>query len=107
MPGDACRPSPEDLERTFSSLLACFHSQQQEEEVSYPGPEEGSGSYNMVLTDRFMMLVPRATEFCGPVAVNSMGFAGSMLVRSQEELDYIRTETPMRILERVGVPWCG
>ena len=87
------RPSPEDLERSFSSLLACFSHRDAEE------------SYNMVLTDAFMMLVPRRTEFCGPVAVNSMGFAGSMLVRSQEELEYIRAEGPMRILAAVSVPW--
>lgn len=87
------RPSPEDLERSFGSLLACFSRKDAEQ------------SYNMVLTSTFMMLVPRRTEFCGPVAVNSMGFAGSMLMRSQEELDYIRAEGPMRILAAVGVPW--
>jgi ATP adenylyltransferase len=59
----------------------------------------------MVLTDRYMMLVPRTKEAVGPVAVNSMGFAGSMLVRSKEEQEFIRTQTPMRILAAVAKPW--
>jgi ATP adenylyltransferase len=89
------------LERSFSGLLACFSSGREEDDGA-EGPQQ---SYNMILTAAFMMLVPRRTEFCGPVAVNSMGFAGSMLVRSQQELDYIRTEGPMRILAAVGLPW--
>lgn len=52
-----------------------------------------------------MMLVPRSREVYGPVAVNSMGFVGSMLVRSQAELEFIHRESPMRILAEVGVSW--
>lgn len=59
----------------------------------------------MILTSKFMMLVPRSRETYGPVAVNSMGFAGSMLVRSKEELDFICAESPMQVLAAVGVPW--
>lgn len=69
-------------------------------------PADGSPqSYNMVLSSSFMMLVPRSREVYGPVAVNSMGFVGSMLVRSQAELEFIHRESPMRILAEVGVSW--
>ncbi|BDA48076.1 probable diadenosine 5',5'''-P1,P4-tetraphosphate phosphorylase 2 [Coccomyxa sp. Obi] len=92
------RPTSKDLEQIFKELKAAFS----------PAvvPADGSPeSYNMVLTSNFMMLVPRSRETYGPVAVNSMGFAGSMLVRSREELDFIHTESPMRVLAAVGVPW--
>ncbi|EIE27830.1 hypothetical protein COCSUDRAFT_83450, partial [Coccomyxa subellipsoidea C-169] len=92
------RPSARDLEQVFNTLKASFGSA--------AVPEEGSPeSYNMVLTSSYMMLVPRSREVYGLVAVNSMGFAGSMLVRSKAELDFIRSESPMRILAAVGIPW--
>jgi ATP adenylyltransferase len=86
------------LEQIFKRLKATF------------GPSAASNdgspeSYNMILTSTYMMLVPRSKEVYGPVAVNSMGFAGSMLVRSKAELDFIRNESPMRILAAVGIPW--
>lgn len=92
------RPSARDLEQVFNRLKASFGSA--------AVPEEGSiESYNVVLTSSYMMLVPRSKEVYGLVAVNSMGFAGSMLVRSKAELDFIRSESPMRILAAVGIPW--
>ena len=61
--------------------------------------------YNVILTGKFMMVVPRSQESWGPVSVNSMGFAGSLFVRSQAELDYIKEEGAMTILSMVGLPW--
>ena len=61
--------------------------------------------YNVVLTNEYMMVVPRSRETCGPVSVNSMGFAGSLFVRSQAELDHIKEQGPLRILSDVGLPW--
>ncbi|KAK9839797.1 hypothetical protein WJX81_002359 [Elliptochloris bilobata] len=66
---------------------------------------EGSPSFNVLLTQRHMALVPRSREAWGPVAVNSMGYAGSLLVRSREELEYIEAEGPLCILTEVGQPW--
>ena len=62
-------------------------------------------SCNMLLSRRFLQLVPRVTEWSGPVAVNSLGFAGTLLVRATEELEYIRRHGPMQILSEVGLPW--
>ena len=65
----------------------------------------GAPSFNVLLTRRHMALVPRSREAWGPVSINSMGYAGSLLVRSREELDYIEAEGPLRILTEVGQPW--
>ena len=61
--------------------------------------------YNVVLTNEHMVVVPRSRETSGPVSVNSMGFAGSLFVRSQAELNYIKEQGPLRILSDVGLPW--
>jgi len=59
----------------------------------------------VLLTRRHMALVPRLREAWGPVSVNAMGYAGSLLVRSREELEHIEAEGPLCILAAVGVPW--
>ena len=62
-------------------------------------------AYNLLLMRSYMMLVPRSRPSCGPAAINALGFAGSLLVRSQEELDFVHEHGPMRILEYCGIPW--
>lgn len=84
----------EDLERCFTLLLGCCAT-----------PHGAIPSYNMLLTRQHMVMVPRRSEYSGPVGINSVGFAGSFFVRSQEELDYVRTVGPMHILAQVGEPW--
>lgn len=86
------------LEDVFRQLRGAFQSRVHTES-SQPTP------YNVILTAEHMTLVPRLKERCGPVSVNSMGFAGSLFVRSQAELDYIKEQGPMRILSEVGLPW--
>ncbi len=38
-------------------------------------------AYNLLLTRRWMMVVPRTRERWGPVSVNAVGFAGLLLAR--------------------------
>jgi ATP adenylyltransferase len=52
-----------------------------------------------------MMLVPRAREKCGPVSCNAVIFAGTLLVRSTAELDFVRSNGPLQILQEVTLPW--
>lgn len=65
----------------------------------------GLPSYNLVATPGLAVLMPRRAESYGPVAVNSMGLAGSFFVRSREELELVRSVGPMHVLAGVGVPW--
>jgi sulfate adenylyltransferase (ADP) / ATP adenylyltransferase len=60
-------------------------------------------SYNMVMTQRYAMVVPRSCEADGSVGCNAMGFAGSFFVRSSEELNRVRERGPMAVLETVGI----
>lgn len=51
------------------------------------------------------MLVPRRQENVGPVAINALGFAGTILVNTKAGLDYIHEQGPISILEAAGCPW--
>ncbi len=59
--------------------------------------------YNLLVTDRWMLLVPRGKEFFHTISVNALGFAGALLARNQKELEILQTHGPMTILKHVGV----
>ena len=63
-----------------------------------------AGPYNLLLTRRWMLLVPRVRAKHYGVSVNSLGFAGSMLARDDEQLALIHQLGPMNILRGVGMP---
>ncbi len=69
-----------------------------------PGSPRQAGPYNLLMTRRWMLLVPRARERWQGTSVNALGFAGSLLARDQDELERIIAAGPMRILGAVGVP---
>jgi sulfate adenylyltransferase (ADP) / ATP adenylyltransferase len=58
-------------------------------------------SYNLVVTRRWMLLVPRARERFESISVNGLGFAGSLFVRTQEQLERVRAFGPMNVLRQV------
>lgn len=62
-------------------------------------------SYNVLLTKDFISLVPRRQENIGSVAINALGFAGTILVNSKAGLDFIHEQGPITILEAAGCPW--
>lgn len=87
-----------------------------QEEVGRPdGPQRTSESpsYNIIMTLEHMYIVPRAKEkFIAEagseeagleLSVNSLGFAGMLLVKSEDELEHVRKITIRRILGEVGM----
>ena len=70
-----------------------------------PGPP----SYNIILTLSHLHLVPRLKEkhllTTGyEISVNSLGFAGLLLVQCPRELEAVQKEKVMNILSDVGLP---
>lgn len=63
-----------------------------------------SGPYCLVVTRQWMLLVPRSQEFYGEISVNSLGFAGCLLVRKPEHLELIKKTGPLEILRSVSTP---
>jgi ATP adenylyltransferase len=67
------------------------------------GEPEAPRPYNLLVTRDWMLFVPRAKEKHGPISVNALGYAGSLLARDESELELIRERGPLGILEDVGV----
>jgi ATP adenylyltransferase len=57
--------------------------------------------YNFLATREWLLIVPRSQgEFAG-IPVNSLGFAGALLVRNQEQLAYLKAYGPLNLLKQV------
>lgn len=69
--------------------------------VTVDGQPHQSAPYNLLLTRRWMLVVPRSREHCGTISVNAMGFAGSLFVRDEAELQWVRETGPMHLLREV------
>ena len=64
--------------------------------------ERASAPYNLLVTRRWMLLVPRSREHVERISVNALGFAGSLFVRDETQLDALLRHGPMHILCEVG-----
>lgn len=93
--------TPQQLEAVFNDLLArCWES------VPSSALTDGDVmSYNVLLTTDFMALAPRCSEHAGPLSVNSLGFSGTILVKDEEGIAYIKEKGPSAVLSAVGCPW--
>jgi len=69
----------------------------------------GSPSYNVILTLEHMHMIPRRheaykiEEMQQLISVNSLGFAGMLLAKSESELEAMKKEGIGRILRGVGL----
>lgn len=63
-----------------------------------------SGAYNLLATREWMMIVPRSRESFESISVNSLGFAGTMFVRNQEQMQVLKQQGIMKVLSEVGYP---
>jgi len=57
--------------------------------------------YNLLMTRRFLFLVPRSREHFEGISVNALGFAGSLFVRDREQLDRVVERGPLHVLRSV------
>ncbi len=60
--------------------------------------------YNLLVTRRWMLAVPRSRERFESISVNALGFAGSLFVRDAAEMGRLRGAGPMRVLREVSLP---
>lgn len=59
--------------------------------------------YNLLVTREWMLFVPRSREKWQGISVNSLGFAGALLVKSLADLARVRAAGPLAVLRHVGV----
>ncbi|MFZ5906790.1 MAG: ATP adenylyltransferase family protein [Nitrospirota bacterium] len=63
-----------------------------------------SSPYCFILTRKWMLLVPRSREYFDSLSINSLGFAGALLVRNGEQMNLLKDYGPMKVLGNVGIP---
>jgi len=55
--------------------------------------------YNMIFTDKWMVLIKRKTDNLFGISVNALGFAGYILVTEKSDLKYLKKFGPENLLE--------
>lgn len=79
-------------------------------------PSSDAVSYNLLLTAGWAVAVPRRSERDRPseqqqegggvsAAINALGFAGTLLCKSDAELAHVRNKGPFNVLADAGWPW--
>ena len=68
-------------------------------------PTIPTASYNLLLTRRVALAVPRSAESYGPAGINAVAYAGSLFAKTPAGVAWLVQEGPMRVLAECGVPW--
>jgi len=66
------------------------------------GGESHGAPYNLLVRRGWMLVVPRTRPCFEAIPLNALGFAGSLFVRSREDLDRVRAVGPMQVLRAVA-----
>ena len=58
--------------------------------------------YNLLLTRRWMIVIPRRREAFEGISINGLGFAGCLFLRDASQLEIVKLAGPMHALETVA-----
>jgi ATP adenylyltransferase len=94
----ACLKSPSEAARM---TLECYKALLEAVGLPFEGDRQ-TGAYNLLITREWMLIVPRSQESFESIAVNSLGFAGALLVRNQQQLELLKQHSPMKLLTNVA-----
>jgi sulfate adenylyltransferase (ADP) / ATP adenylyltransferase len=90
-----------------ASLHACYRSLLRAVGLSVeasPGTHAPTAPYNLLVTRKWLLLVPRSHECFEGISINALGFAGAFLVKHLSQLEIWRRQGLMTALERVSLP---
>jgi sulfate adenylyltransferase (ADP) / ATP adenylyltransferase len=94
----ACLNSPSEA---AIMTLECYKALLESVGLPFEGDRQ-TGAYNLLMTREWMLLVPRSQESFESIAVNSLGFAGALLVRNRQQLELLKQQSPMKLLANVA-----
>jgi len=87
--------SPAEILATYYQLLAAVGLKIKD--------NQHPGAYNLLATRQWILMIPRSQEKFKSISVNSLGFAGALLVRNSEEMELLKKIGPLTLLQKVGV----
>jgi ATP adenylyltransferase len=70
--------------------------------VDVDGKAHQSAPYNLLVARDWMLLVPRSVATVEGIAVNALGYAGSLFVRDEAQMRTVERIGPMNVLARAG-----
>ncbi|HLO83628.1 MAG TPA: phosphorylase [Nostocaceae cyanobacterium] len=82
--------------------LAKYQSLLQKVGIEAVEDNKQSGGYNLLITRQWMLIVPRLLEEYEQISINSLGFAGCLLVRNAEQMQLLKEISPMEVLKKVA-----
>jgi ATP adenylyltransferase len=98
--------APQHVLHAAQAALDCYHALLKLAgltAIEVNGELHQSAPYNLLVTRRWMLLVPRHSECVEGISVNALGFAGSLFVRDDAQLQVIKRLGPMSVLQRVAL----
>jgi ATP adenylyltransferase len=95
-----CISSPKE---TAKRTLDYYHTMLDFVGLKVTGDGRQSGPYNLLVTREWMFLIPRSGEFFHSISVNSLGFAGALLVKNEKEMELLKSHGAMNLLKSVAV----
>lgn len=66
-------------------------------------PQYPKDNYNLLITENWMMVIPRSQPEYQSISVNSLGFVGALLVKNEDQLDTLIKHQPLNILTKVAI----
>ncbi|KDQ21308.1 hypothetical protein BOTBODRAFT_25725 [Botryobasidium botryosum FD-172 SS1] len=102
--------NPEQLEETLGQAFLALIDLTITTIRHQPSHPSGPPNYNMLMTLEHLYIVPRMkeahvlVETGDAMSVNACGFAGMLLVKSEKELEAVKSEGVLNILKEVGMP---
>jgi sulfate adenylyltransferase (ADP) / ATP adenylyltransferase len=83
------------LQHHYRTLLAAL-------EMTVDADDQVPHPYNLLLTDRWLLLVPRRRERAGGVSINALGFVGALLVATRQQAEALQRRGLMQALVAVA-----
>lgn len=96
--GDATKLAPDAIYETYRRLLDAIGVSA----FDVAGAAHQSAPYNLLVTRRWMLAVPRVASHVEGVSVNALGFAGSLFVRDEAQRAIVESLGPMRLLAQAS-----
>lgn len=87
----------------MAHILFNYYSKLLEKVGLNSNSKKQSGAYNLLITRKWMFLIPRSQESFESININSLGFAGALLVKNEKQRQILWHHKPMNILKKVAI----
>ena len=95
-----------DPDSRGSMLLDVYRAMMHRVQIDLPKDPAGlvAVPYNLLVTARWMLVIPRSHECFGEISLNSLAFLGALLVQDNSQLEQLRQAGPFAALSAVTLP---